>query len=390
MSYYVGIDIAKLKHDCFIMTSDGEVVRNSFSFPNNEEGFQTLKMALEQLNNSQKIKIGLEATGHYGRNLKMFLTSIGYEYSELNPYLVKKFIQSITLRRTKTDKVDARMIAKFMQLEANKPTAPISYNISELRTLVRNRDKLVRSRSNELVKITNSLDRIFPELKPFLGNKIGKFALYLLEHYTTAEQISKLTAKQIEHLHNISRIISVNKIILLKELAQSTVGHASLADELIIKESVKMIKVINNSIEIFESQIKKIMKEIDSPLTSIPGVGLMSAASIHAEYGDFSRFSSPAKLLSFAGLECSKNQSGQSDLKGRMVKHGSSHLRYILMNLAVSIKKHCPAFSEYFYKKYHEEHKNYRVALNHVVRKFLRVAFKLITLKEKYNLDLSK
>lgn len=390
MSYFVGIDIAKNKHDCFIVTDDGEVIRNSFTFPNNDEGFQTLKVTLDQLDHSQKIKIGLEATGHYGKNLKQFLTSIGYEFSELNPYLVKKFIQSITLRRTKTDKVDAQMIAKFIQAEASKPTVPLSYNISELRTLVRNHDKLIRSRSDELVKITNSLDRIFPELKKFLGNHLGEFALYLLEHYTTPEKILKLTNTQIQKLHNIGRRISVNKITLLKELASKTVGHPSFADELVIKQSIKMIRVINDSIKVYESQIKEIMKEIKSPLLSIPGIGMMTAAALHAEFGDFRRFSSPAKLLSFAGLECSKNQSGQSDFKGHMVKHGSSYLRYVLMNAAISLKNHCPAFSAYFHKKFVEEKKHYRVALNHVVRKFLRVAFKLVTLNENYNLDLSK
>ena len=390
MSYFVGIDIAKNKHDCFIVTGDGEVIRNSFTFPNNDEGFQILKVTLDQLDHSQKIKIGLEATGHYGKNLKQFLTSIGYEFSELNPYLVKKFIQSITLRRTKTDKVDAQMIAKFIQAEASKPTVPLSYNILELRTLVRNHDKLIRSRSDELVKITNSLDRIFPELKKFLDNHLGEFALYLLEHYTTPEKILKLTNTQIQKLHNIGRRISVSKIISLKELASKTVGHPSLADELVIKQSIKMIRVINDSIKIYESQIKEIMKEIKSPLLSIPGIGMMTAAALHAEFGDFRRFSSPAKLLSFAGLECSKNQSGQSDFKGHMVKHGSSYLRYVLMNAAISLKNHCPAFSAYFHKKFVEENKHYRVALNHVVRKFLKVAFKLVTLNENYNLDLSK
>lgn len=390
MSYFVGIDIAKNKHDCFIATGDGEVVRNSFTFPNNDEGFRTLKATLDQLNHSQKIKIGLEATGHYGKNLKQFLTSIGYEYSELNPYLVKKFIQSITLRRTKTDKVDAQMIAKFIQLEASKPTTPLSYNTMELRTLVRNHDKLIRSRSDELVKITNSLDRIFPELKKFLNGRLGEFALHLLEHFTTPERISRLTSSQIQKLHNVGRRVTVNKITMLKELASKTVGHPSPADELVIRQSVKMVRVINDSIEAYESQIKAIMKEVNSPLLTIPGIGMMTAASLHAEYGDFRRFSSPAKLLSFAGLECSKNQSGQSDYRGHMVKHGSAHLRYVLMNAAISIKNHCPAFSAYFQKKYSEEHKNYRVALNHVVRKFLRVAFKMVTLNESYSLELSK
>ena len=89
--YLVGIDISKFKHDCFIMTETGEVINNSFSFNNNDSGFTLLLNTLKSLDQSQKIKIGLEATGHYGNNLKLFLTENNYSFMELNPYLVKKF-----------------------------------------------------------------------------------------------------------------------------------------------------------------------------------------------------------------------------------------------------------------------------------------------------------
>ena len=83
--YYVGIDIAKYKHDCFIFTSEGEIVLESFTFENTREGFSKLKLILDALDHSQKIKTGLEATGIYGKNLKLFLSSIGYDFDELNP-----------------------------------------------------------------------------------------------------------------------------------------------------------------------------------------------------------------------------------------------------------------------------------------------------------------
>ena len=78
--YYVGIDIAKYKHDCFIFTSEGEIVLESFTFENTKDGFNKLKLILDALDHSQKIKIGLESTGIYGKNLKLFLTSIGYDF----------------------------------------------------------------------------------------------------------------------------------------------------------------------------------------------------------------------------------------------------------------------------------------------------------------------
>ena len=98
---------------------------------------------------------------------------------------------------------------------------------------------------------------------------------------------------------------------------------------------------------------------------------------------------SPNKLLAYAGLEPSKDESGTHNGQGWMVKHGSSHLRYVLMNIAISVKNHAPTFTTYYLKK-RDEGKCYRVALSHVVRKLLRVIFKLVSTNEKYSLDSSK
>lgn len=109
--YYVGIDIAKYKHDCFIITFEGEIMLESFTFENIRGGFDKLKLVLDPLNHFQKIKIDLEATGIYGKNLKLFLSSIGYNFDELNPLQVKRFTIAYFNRKTKTDKIDASQIA---------------------------------------------------------------------------------------------------------------------------------------------------------------------------------------------------------------------------------------------------------------------------------------
>lgn len=114
MTYFVGIDIAKYKHDCFIAGEAGEVVSDSFSFDNNDEGFKKLLTILNELKPKGKIKIGFESTGHYHFNLKLMLEANGYDYLEFNPLLVHKFVTTQTLRRTKTDKKDASMIALYL------------------------------------------------------------------------------------------------------------------------------------------------------------------------------------------------------------------------------------------------------------------------------------
>ena len=111
---------------------------------------------------------------------------------------------------------------------------------------------------------------------------------------------------------------------------------------------------------------------------SIPGIGPLSAAVIYAEYGDISNFSSPAQMLAFAGLEPGISESGTESHKGRMVKRGSSHLRFTLMNLCMPLMQYNVVFAEYYAKK-RAEGKPHRVACTHMVKKLIRIIYTLET-----------
>ena len=93
--YYVGIDISKYKHDCFICTETGEIIEENLSFTNTNEGFIQLLNLLKSLDNSQEIRIGFEATGHYGMNLKLFLEKNNYSFMEFNPAFQLKLLEEL-------------------------------------------------------------------------------------------------------------------------------------------------------------------------------------------------------------------------------------------------------------------------------------------------------
>ena len=97
--------ISKFKHDCAIIDELGDTVTPSRSFPNDREGFSHFKALLDSLEGEKKI--GLESTGHYGQNLKLFLETNGFTFMEFNPLLVSRFVRSKSLRNTKTDSIDA-------------------------------------------------------------------------------------------------------------------------------------------------------------------------------------------------------------------------------------------------------------------------------------------
>ena len=169
--YFVGIDISKFKHDCAIVDELGDVITPSWSFQNDCEGFSLLRELLDVLDGEKKI--GLEATGHYGQNLKLFLENSGFSFMEFNPLLVNRFVHSKSLRKTKTDSIDALMIAQYLMTVEYKPYPPSFYTLEKLKSLTRFRDSLIRQRSKQLVELTNILDKVFPEFKPFFKGRFG-------------------------------------------------------------------------------------------------------------------------------------------------------------------------------------------------------------------------
>lgn len=181
--YLIGIDIAKYKHHCHIATSDGVFI-NEFSFDNNSIGFNEFLNHLKSLDQSNEIKIGLESTGHYGNTLKQFISAKGYTFIEFNPYLAKQFFKSTTIRKTKTDKVDARLLSNMLASVDYKTLHTKYYHINDLKSLTRARNSLIYQRSKHLVQITNALDVVFPEFKPFFSNKLGSTALLIFQSIT--------------------------------------------------------------------------------------------------------------------------------------------------------------------------------------------------------------
>ncbi|HIT31291.1 MAG TPA: IS110 family transposase [Candidatus Enterenecus stercoripullorum] len=381
--YFVGIDISKFKHDCAIIDELGDTVTPSWSFSNDWEGFSHLKALLDSLEG--EMKIGLESTGHYGQNLKLFLESNGFTFMEFNPLLVSRFVRSKSLRNTKTDSIDALSIAHYVMTVEYKPYPPSFYHLDKLKSLTRFRDSLVRQRSHQLVGLTNVLDKLFPEFKPFFKGKLSVTALYILAHYQTPERIANMNARSYEALRKLSRgKFALSDFVQLKALAKNTVGTQSeyLLDQMNIL--LELYSQLDSKVDELDAQIKEYVRGIDPPCLSIPGIGELSAAVILSEFGDFCKFQNPSKMLAFAGLEPGYFQSGQSEYTGHMVKHGSSRLRYALMNCCLPLIANEPVFAEYYAKK-RAEGKPYRVALTHVAKKLLRVIYTLQTKNIRYD-----
>ena len=378
MIYYIGIDISKYKHDFCIISNTGEVIVRNSSFDNDKKGFQSFLDQLKSYNKSE-VHIAFEATGHYSLNLELFLLDQGYSFMKMNPLVIHQFLKARSLRRTKTDKADSLTIANYLMSVPYKPNSDLLYNIYTLKSLCRAREQLIKERSKFEILLTTELDKSFPELKPFFKDKISATLLYILEKYKNSSRIALM--KDFDSLRKISHgSFTYAKFAQLKELAKNTIGNHDINTDLLISTYVSIINNLNDKIDPIDKQISTIIKELNPRMLSIPGLGEISAAIILSEYGDITNFSSPNKMLAFAGLEPSIIESGTLQNNGKMVKHGSGHLRYSIMNIAMSILRYSPTFYDYYLKK-RSEGKCHRVALSHVCKKLIRVIYSL----EKYN-----
>lgn len=375
----VGIDVSKDKHDCFIVSSEGEVLADVFTVPNNMDGFHCLLQRIQDCTTPQdKIRVGLEATGHYSYNLLGFLLDNGLATYVLNPLRTNLYRKSLSLRKTKTDRVDARMIASMLLSDAGlKPYTNTAYHNEELKSLTRYRFDKVKERAKLKTSISRLVCILFPELEKLVPTLHMASVYALLEEFPSAKQIAAA------HLTRLKALLETaskghykrDMALEIRDAARNSIGSRMPAKSLELQHTIRLIRELNAEITEIEEQIQSLMEELDSPITTIPGLGFRMAAMILAEVGDFTRFSSPDKLLAYAGMSPSTYQSGQlKNCYPHMEKRGSRYLRYAIYNATKYVCLWDPNFADYLAKK-RAEGKHYNVAISHAAKKLVRLIF---------------
>lgn len=380
---FVGIYAAKTKHDCCIIDSDGVIFTDSLRISNTKEGFDTLYNTIVSAldsNDFSKVKIGLESTGHYSTNITNCLYSKGFSITLFNPLVTNAFRKAGTLRKTKTDKCDAKVIATMLFSDESKSYSPLSYQIQELKSLTRHRYRMIGYRSKLKLSVTRLIDIIFPELPDFVWSIHQSSSYQLLPELPSPEAIKTC------HLTHLTNILSKasrgkygrEKAIQLRSLATNSVGSSNRSLTFELQQTIRLIQSVQAEINALDKQIKLVVDELNTPILTIPGIGYTIAAIILAEIGDINNFSSPAKLLAFAGMEPSTYQSGKYNAsKTPMVKRGSTYLRWAIMQAARLVAMRDATFATYMNKK-RSEGKHFNVARSHVGKKLIRVIFSLL------------
>ena len=335
---YAGIDVAKDKHDCLIVDSNGKVLTKVFTITNNKQGFDELFTNLRTHSKDlSELKVGLEATGHYSDNLLEFLIANDLPTTVINPLHTNLYRKGLSLRKTKTDKVDAHSIVTMLRTEDLKPYSQSSYHVRELKSLTRYRFSLVQ----DCARLKSSFARLcvilFPELEKLVPSLHMASVYALLAEFPNAKAISE------SHLTRLTNLLSEaskgryskDKAIEIRNAAKASIGSYSEVKSLELQQTIQLIQMMEEQIAQAEARINPIVDSLHSPIMTIPGIGYRMAAIIIAETGNFANFDKAEKVLAFAGLEPSVYQSGQlTSTHAKMVKRGSKYLRYALFNAA--------------------------------------------------------
>jgi transposase len=296
------------------------------------------------------------------------------------------FRKASTLRKTKTDKCDAKTIATMLFSDDSVPTLNPSYQIQELKSLTRHRFRLIGYRSKLRVSLTRILDVVFPEFSDFVWSVNQKSSYELFLELPTPEAIAGC---HLTRLTNLIRKASHGKYgrekaIALRELAASSIGLSDDAYAFELRQTIRIIQSVQSEIDVLDRKIKSIVKELDTPLLSIPGISYTLAAIILAEIGDIHNFPTPSKLQAFAGLDPSVYQSGKYTASySTMVKRGSTYLRWALFHAARLVAMRDKTFHDYLAKK-RSEGKHFNVAVSHVSKKLLRTIFYMLKHNESF------
>ena len=379
--YIVGIDIGKNHHEASIVSPEGKQIGRSLRFATTHKGADSLmSFIFKNIGNSPCV-FGMEATGHYWYPIYSFLKAKGYTIYVINP-IQSDSLRKMYIRQTKNDSIDSFLIAEVIRFGQFTTTSMADENILAMRQLCRYRDSVISSRTEIKLRISTIMEQIFPEYEKQFSSLWLSTSMGILEKYLTPENIENAP---IDELFEIIKDKSHNKLtmkkaISIREAAADTFGIKIAQDAFSfqLKQLIDRMNFLDKQIEALDCQILEYYEKFDCYLHTIPGIGMIGAATILAEIGDISRFKNSSALVAFAGIDPTVRQSGEfNSTHNHMSKRGSPYLRHAIFLAATTCSFHNSPLNAY-YKKKRDQGKHHLTATGAVARKLTTVIYAVL------------
>ena len=381
--FYLGIDIAKNTHVASLIDEKGKNIFKGFSFSNTTEGGESLLEIIKNHVEFSDVIVGMEATGHYWLSVYSFLYDYNFHSIHvINPIQTDGWRKGTEIRKRKNDIIDSALIADLIRYGDFIETTLSNEDLFSLRNICRMRNYLVQSTGDLKRKIICVLDQVFPEYQTIFSNTLGTTSKQLLLDFSSPADFEELSVDVLtETLEKLSRKkIGQNTAEKLINSAKNSFGVTFSKESFTfqLKLLIEQVKFIESQIKDCEHKIKELMEKINSPITTIPGIGPVLGAIIISEFGDISRFDKPSKLVAFAGIDATVSQSGEFEgTHNVMSKRGSPYLRKALFQAALVASNTDPVLKAYYQKK-RAEGKHHKTCIGAVARKLCNIIFAVL------------
>jgi transposase len=386
-SHFCGIDIGKGKHAACVMDRDGRFVMRSQSFTNDAQGYQTLLDRLHHTGRRSRILVGLEATGHYWYALRDFLVDKGYDVVVLNPLQTKQQGRR-DIRKCKTDKIDARRVARLLKTgEYRVSLVPGDFAMT-CRHLTRQRCRLVGQRSRIKLWLRSRLEPIWPEYEALMANPFCKTGRTLLMTAPAPEDVIRLGREELAELvRKTSRgRFGPAKAEQIWQAARNTVGtrRGLKGARIAIRSLLTQLDALDPIRKDLEAEIETLAARLPSYLFTLPGIDTLTAVSLFGETDPIATFSSGSQLVAFAGLDTTVFQTGQYEAtRRRITKRGSPYLRHTLWSIAQRACRQEGDLRDYCLRR-RREGLSYKSAVTATAIKLCHVAWRILTDQRDY------
>ena len=388
-SGFLGIDISKDKFDAYCVDVNGEK-QFYLSCSMDRAGFEKLVGHMDNLSiPKENLLIGMESTACYHMNLFSFLLAGGYTAVVINPLLIANFVK-MQLRKTKTDKKDALVIAQFLLMYVDTLTQiSISPHVSDLRDLSRQRESLLNQMMALKCDMKRLLTMTFPELEKLTG-VFTKSILQLLSRFPSAHAIVQADPAEITQLlidHSMGRNSATTTQAII-QAARSSVGTTSPSRELILKQKADVLIHLEGHLKELTAMMIELCRsdmgdDIDI-MTSLRGIGEKTATNFLVEMGgDIRKFKDHKKLIAMAGLDPAIYQSGKHDGQGRITKRGNRHLRRVIWLMTIRVIQFNDCFRQH-YQKRRQDGLPFKKAVLATAHKLLRVIYAMLTQRKTF------
>lgn len=383
MGCFVGIDIGKSRHAYAVVDENGAETASG-EFASTRAGFETLKCVLSRY---EVDCIGMEATGHYWRNLWHALGHAGYERRLLNP-TATVYYRRMSLIKHKTDALDALCIARYLAT-VRPDDRGLGVDAQEtLRSLARAQAAIAGQITEAINRLHKQLDLSFPEFPKLVGRLDSPKALMLLEHYPTALMMGRARTLADKCYGQQNHRVGAPLAGRLQEAARNSFGCAqSSSDALLIRQSVGHIRLLREQSNELMREMETLVVEQDKDaanLLSVPGIAIKSAAAVIGEVGDIRRFETAKKLTGYIGAHPRFHDSGNKSGHPRMSKAGNKRLRRILWQCTIVAMKYNPIIKAHYEKKLAEGKKK-MVAIGHCMNKLIHIIWAVLTYHEPFD-----